>query len=133
MFKLHKKYEDFNGNEREDDFYFNLTKAELLELELSEEGGMDKRLQRLVSSQDMKEAIKVFKFIVLKSYGILTGDGKFIKSQEITNDFIHTAAYDEIFMELATDPEKANKFITGILPNMDKPSIPAPQLPNKHN
>ena len=54
MYKIHQKYEDFNGNEREDDFYFNLSKAELLEMELSEEGGMGKRLNNLIGSQDMK-------------------------------------------------------------------------------
>ena len=107
MYKIHQKYEDFNGNEREDDFYFNLSKAELLEMELSEEGGMGKRLNNLIGSQDMKEAIKVFKAIVLMYYGVQT------------------------FMELATDTDKAQKFINGILPNMEN-AVPAPPLPNKH-
>lgn len=132
MYKIHQKYEDFNGNEREDDFYFNLSKAELLEMELSEDGGMDKRLQRLIGSQDMKEAIKVFKAIVLMSFGIKTDDGRFIKSQEVRDAFTQSAAYSEIFMDLATDPDKAQKFINGILPNMDN-TVPAPPLPNKHN
>jgi hypothetical protein len=132
MYKIHQKYEDFNGNEREDDFYFNLSKAELLEMELSEDGGMDKRLQRLIGSQDMKEAIKVFKAIVLMSFGMKTDDGRFIKSQEVRDAFTQSAAYSEIFMDLATDPDKAQKFINCILPNMDS-SVPAPPLPNKHN
>lgn len=126
MFKLHKKYEDYNGNQREDDFYFNLNKAELLEMELSEEGGMDKRLQHLIDSQDMKEAIKVFKAIVLMAYGIKTDDGRFVKTQEIRDKFVQSAAYSEIFMELASDADAAQKFIKGILPNMDQQSIPAP-------
>lgn len=132
MYKIHQKYEDYNGNEREDDFYFNLSKAELMEMELSEEGGMDKRLQNLISSQDMKEAIKVFKAIVLMAYGVKTDDGRFVKNQEIRDRFTQSAAYSEIFMELATDTDKAQKFINGILPNMGN-SIPAPPLPNKHN
>ena len=132
MYKIHQKFEDFNGNEREDDFYFNLSKAELLEMELSEEGGMDKRLTRLISSQDMKEAIKVFKAIVLMSYGQKTDDGRFVKSQEIRDAFMQSAAYSEIFMDLATDTDKAQKFINGILPNMEA-AIPAPPLPNKKN
>ena len=127
MFKLHKKYEDYNGNEREEDFYFNLNKAELLEMELSEEGGMDKRLQNLISSQDMKEAIKVFKAIVLMSYGVKTDDGRFVKNQEIRDKFVQSAAYAEIFMELASDADAAQKFINGILPNMDQ-AIPAPPV-----
>ena len=132
MYKIHQKYEDFNGNEREDDFYFNLSKAELLEMELSEEGGMDKRLNRLIGSQDMKEAIKVFKAIVLMAYGIKTDDGRFVKNQEIRDAFTQSAAYSEIFMDLATDVDKAQKFINGILPNMES-AIPAPPLPNKKN
>lgn len=132
MYKIHQKYEDFNGNEREEDFYFNLSKAELLEMELSEEGGMDKRLNRLISSQDMKEAIKVFKAIVLMSYGVKKDDGRFVKNQEIRDAFTQSAAYSEIFMDLATDVDKAQKFINGILPNMDN-AIPAPPLPNKRN
>lgn len=132
MFKIHKKYVDYNGNEREEDCYFNLNKAEILEMELSEEGGMDKRLQRLIGSQDMKEAIKVFKAIVLMSYGIKMDDGTFVKNQEIRDKFVQSAIYPEIFMELATDADKAQKFINGILPNMEQ-NIPAPPLPNKHN
>lgn len=132
MYKMHKKFEDFNGNEREDDFYFNLTNAELLEMELSEEGGMDKRLKHLISSQDMKEAIKVFKGIVLMSYGKKTDDGRFVKNQEIRDAFMQSAAYSDIFMELATDAEKAEKFINGVLPKVNNP-VPAPQLPNKKN
>lgn len=130
MYKIHQKYEDFNGNEREDDFFFNLSKAEILEMELSEEGGMDKRLQRLISSKDMKESIKVFKAIVLMSYGIKTEDGRFIKSQEERDKFMQSAAYSEIFMDLATDADKAQKFVNGILPNMGNP-IP-PQIQDKH-
>lgn len=132
MYKIHQKFEDFNGREREEDFHFNLTKAELMEMELSEEGGMEKRLKRLIDSQDMKEAIKVFKAIVLMSYGIKTDDGRFVKSQEIRDAFMQSAAYSEIFMDLATDSDKASKFINGVLPKMDG-AIPAPPLPNKHN
>lgn len=130
MYKLHRKYVDYNGNEREDDFYFNLNQAELLEMELSEEGGMDKRLQRLIGSQDMKEAIKVFKAIVLMSYGIKTDDGSFIKNQEIRDKFMQTAAFPEIFMDLATDASAAEKFINGILPKINNP-VPAPPAKKK--
>ncbi len=81
MYKITKKYTDFNGVEKEEDFYFNLTKADILKMELSEEGGMDKCLERLVKTKDMKEAIKVFEGLLLLSFGIKTDDGRFVRSE----------------------------------------------------
>lgn len=132
MYKITKKYEDFNGVEKEEDFYFNLTKADLLKMELSEEGGMDKRLERLVKTQDMKEAIKVFEGLLLMSFGVKTDDGRFVRNEEARQRFISSAAYSEIYWELATDPDAAQKFIDNVIPQMDKPSIPAPALNQKH-
>lgn len=133
MYKITKKYEDYNGVEKEEDFYFNLNKADIMKMELSEEGGMDKRLERLVKTQDLKEAIKVFEGIILMAYGIKTDDGRFVKNDEIRQKFVSSAAYPEIYMDLATDPEAAQKFIEGVIPKIDQPgsSIPAPAL-EKH-
>ena len=133
MYKITKKYEDFNGVEKEEDFYFNLTKADILKMELSEEGGMDKRLQRLVKTQDMKEAIKVFEGLLLMSFGIKTDDGRFVRNEEARQRFISSAAYSEIYFELATNPDEAKKFIEGVIPKLDnESSIPAPALPTQH-
>lgn len=132
MYKITKKYEDYNGVEKEEDFYFNLTKADILKMELSEDGGMDKRLDRLIKTQDMKEAIKVFEGIMLMAYGVKTDDGRFIKNDEVREKFVQSAAYSEIFMEIATDPEKAQAFVNGVIPKLDnESSIPAPAL-QKH-
>lgn len=132
MYKITKKYTDFNGVEKEEDFYFNLSKADVLKMELSEEGGMDKRLERLVKTQDLKEAIKVFEGLLLMAYGVKTDDGRFVKNDEIRQKFISSAAYSEIYMDLATNPEEANRFVEGVIPKMDTPSIPAPALAEKH-
>lgn len=132
MYKITKKYEDFNGVEKTEDFYFNLTKAEIVKMELSEDGGLDKRLNRLIATQDIKEAIKVFEALLLMAYGIKTDDGRFVKTEEARNRFVSSAAYSEIYMDLATDPEAAQKFVEGITPKMDQSSIPAPALDNKH-
>lgn len=132
MYKITKKYEDFNGKEIERDFYFNLTKADILKMELSEEGGMDKRLQRLVKTQDMKEAIKVFEGLLLMSYGVKTDDGRFVKNDEVRQEFVSSAAYSEIYWDLATNPEEAQKFIEGVVPKLEQSSIPAPALSDKH-
>lgn len=133
MYKITQKYEDYNGVEKEEDFYFNLTKAELLKMELSEDGGMDVRMERLIKTKDMKEAIKVFEGLLLLSYGIKTDDGRFVKNDEARARFVSSAAYPEIYFRLATDVEEANKFVAGITPKIEGSSIPAPELPQKHN
>lgn len=130
MFKITKTYKDFNDVERTEDFYFNLTKAELMEMELSTTGGMTELIERIVKAQDGPAIIKIFKDLVLKAYGIKSADGRrFEKNDAIRADFEQTIAYSEIFMELATDADYAAKFVNGIMPaDMDKSSIPAPAL-----
>lgn len=131
MYKITKKFEDFNGVEKEQDFYFNLTKAEVLKMELSEEGGLDKRLDRLVKTKDMKEAIKVFEGLLLMAYGVKTDDGRFIKSDAARAEFASSAAYAEIYWDLATNPDEADKFVKGVIPKIDNP-VPAPPVEQKH-
>ena len=132
MYKITKKYEDFNGVEKEEDFYFNLTKADILKMELSEEGGMDKRLDRLVKTKDLKEAMRVFEGLLLMAYGVKTDDGRFVKSEEARQRFISSAAYSEIYYELATNPEEAQRFVENVVPKVEQSSIPAPALDQKH-
>lgn len=111
------KYVDFDGNERSEDFYFNLTKAEVAEMEMSTEGGLAKMLEKIVAEQDSRRIIEIFKDLILRSYGEKSPDGKrFTKNKEIRDSFSNTEAYSELFMLLATDAEKASDFINGILP-----------------
>lgn len=116
------KYVDFYDNERSEDFYFNLTMAEVAEMEASTEGGLSKMLEKIVAEQDSKRIIEIFKDIILRSYGEKSPDGKrFIKNKEIRDSFSNTEAYSELFMSLANDAEKASEFINGILPkNLNK-------------
>lgn len=117
MLKKTIAYEDFKGNKREEDFYFNLNKAEITEMEMSITGGMAEMMQRIVKAQDTPALIKVFKEIILKAYGVPSADGKqFEKSEALSTAFSQTNAYSELFMELATDAEKAAEFINGIVP-----------------
>ncbi len=116
MLKKTITYTDYDGNERTEDFFFNLTKAEVLEMEMGVNGGMTKLIQRLVAEQDMGQISKTFKDIILRSYGEKSLDGKYFeKSPEISRRFSQTEAYSELFMELL-DQEKASAFINGILP-----------------
>lgn len=125
------KYEDYNGIERTEDFYFNLNKAEVMEMELSKNGGMATAIQRIVAAQDAPAIIKIFKELVLKAYGVKSDDGKrFMKSKEISKAFEETEAYSIIFMELATDADAAAKFVNGILPKDMVEQASKASLPN---
>lgn len=117
MLKLTRTYTDYNGTERTEDLLFNLTKAEIMEMELSTEGGFAELIDRIVKAQDTPAIIKVFKELILKSYGVKSADGKrFIKSEELSIEFSQTPAYSDLFMELATDAKAAADFINGISP-----------------
>ena len=119
MLKKTIKYTDYEGVERIEDFYFNINKAELAEMELSTKGGMVKRIERIVAAKDNKEIVEIFKEFILKAYGVKSADGKrFIKSQEVLDEFTQSEAYSELFMELATDDKAAAEFINGIVPQM---------------
>ena len=116
MLKKTIKYTDYDGNEREEDFYFNLSKAEITEMELSKEGGMSEYIKKISATQNGPELIKLFKDIIIKSYGEKSLDGKrFIKNKELTEAFTQTEAYSELFIELASNADEAAKFINGIM------------------
>lgn len=118
MLKKTITYQDYNGNEITEDFYFNLSKAEVTEMELSRTGGLSKYIERIVAAKDVPAIINEFKYLVLKSYGVKSEDGKrFIKSEELSQAFAQTEAYTELFVELVSDAEAAAKFINGIIPN----------------
>ena len=117
MLKKTIKYTDYDGNEREEDFYFNLSKAEVTEMELSKEGGMSEYIKKISAAQNAPELIKLFKEIITKSYGEKSLDGKrFIKNKELTEAFIQTQAYSELFVELASNADEAVKYINEIMP-----------------
>lgn len=116
MYKETMKFVDYNGEEKEQTFYFNLNKAELLEMELSSEGGLEDTIKRLMNEKNGKEIVAMFKRLILQSYGEKTVDGRFTKSEEMAKKFSETAAYPELFTKLATDADAAAAFVNGIVP-----------------
>lgn len=117
MLKKTITYTDYNGNERTEDFYFNLTEAELTEMQLSAEGGLDVVMKRLIQEQNSSEMIRIFKDIIIKAYGEKSDDGKYFrKSKEISEAFLGTEAYNELFMGIVSSPDSALEFVQGILP-----------------
>lgn len=117
MLKKTISYVDYNGVERKEDFYFNLSKAEIMEMEMSTVGGLAETINKIVAAQDAPSIIKIFKELVLKAYGEKSADGKrFMKSEELSTAFSQTDAYSTLFMELATDADAAAAFVNGIMP-----------------
>lgn len=133
MLKKTMTYTDFDGVERTEDFYFNLSKAEIAELELGTAGGLAEKLKRIVAAQEKHKIIEYFKEIVLMSYGEKSDDGRrFIKSPELSKAFSETEAYSDLFIELATDANAASNFINAVLPKQDPQGggfIPAKSTP----
>ncbi len=119
MYKKEMTYTDYNGNVRTENFYFNLTKAEVIEMELEVAGGLEAYINKIVAEQDLPRLIKIFKDLLLRSYGEKSLDGKrFIKSDELRTAFSQTEAYSDLYTLLATDSEAAAEFVNGITPTM---------------
>ena len=117
MLKKTITYKDFNDEEVTEDHYFHLSKAELVELEMSHKDGLSEALQKIIAAEDGKAIIKEFKGIILGSYGKRSPDGKrFVKTQELRDEFESSEAYSTLFMELVTNTDAAIEFINGIVP-----------------
>ena len=118
MLKKTITYTDYEDVERTEDFYFNLTKAELTKMNLSYPGGFVKHLMKMSQDMDAPGLITVISDLILKSYGEISSDGRrFIKSEKLSQEFEQTEAYSELFMELCTNAEATAEFITGIIPS----------------
>ncbi len=111
------EYTNFNGERVKERLYFNITRTELQKQNMHTKGGLLSYLTRIIATRDQEEIATYFEKIINMSYGIKSDDGKrFEKSEKITQDFINSAAYDEIFFKLTTDEDYAAKFINGIMP-----------------
>ena len=131
MVKKAITYTDYNGVERTEPFYFNLSKAELMEMELGVTGGMTEMLDKIIAAKDAPSLMKTFKEMIMKSYGIKSDDGKrLIKSEELSIAFTQTEAYSVLFMELITDDKAAADFVNGIIPNEIQAEVAAQTAQN---
>lgn len=129
MLKKEITYTDFNGQKKTEDFYFNLTKAELIEYDAAyqDQGGVMEYLTSLMKHEKTGKLIMAFKDLILRSYGEKTSNGRFIKSQELRDAFMATEAYSELFMEITSGEEAVAAFINGIVPRVpDKPENVTP-------
>ncbi len=130
MLKKVIKYKDYNGTVREEPFYFNLTQAEVTEMEVSVEGGLVEMINRIVAAQNGKQIIDTFKDMIKRAYGEKSPDGRrFIKNEEVWEKFAQTEAYSKLFMELATDHNAASEFVNGIVPSKTDDDEEPPAAP----
>lgn len=127
MLKKTITYTDYDGVERTEEFRFNLTKAELVDMELTTAGTFSETMKRIIAEKDIIRIAKLFKELLLKSYGVKSDDGKrFIKSQELSEAFSQTEAYSDLYIELLSNPEEAAKFFAEVAPKMEEVSaVPA--------
>lgn len=129
MLKKTVTYTDYNGVERTEDFYFNLTRSELMEMHLTTEGGMDEKINGIIKAKSQPELEKLFKEILLKSYGKKSPDGRlFMKNDEIRAEFEASPVYDELYMKLFTDENAAADFVNGVIPQVQQNANPAMQM-----
>ena len=131
MLKKIITYTDYNNVERTEPFYFNLSKAELMEMELGVTGGMTEMLDKIIAAKDAPSLMKTFKEMIMKAYGVKSDDGKrLIKSEELSIAFTQTEAYSVLFMELITDDKAAADFVNGIIPNEIQTEVAAQTAQN---
>lgn len=132
MLKKSITYSDLDGNSVTDDFYFNLSKSELVEMELSEKDGLSAQFQELIAAEDGGKIIAALKKILSMSVGQRSEDGKtFKKSEDITNSFMQSDAYSELFMSLVSETDGAVEFIKGMMPASLAKEVVDHQLPEK--
>lgn len=117
MFAKSVTYTDFNGNERTEKVYFNLTKSEIIKLQASVDGGLSEAIEKIQKGGDPYKIVPLFDKILLAAYGEKSEDGsRFIKNQMLTEAFSQSAAYDAIFSELMLDKDAASEFFTKVIP-----------------
>lgn len=115
-------YTDFDGIERTEDFYFNLTRSEITKWSYDYDGGFEAYLERIVKTKSVRDLIAVVKDFILKSYGRKSPDGRrFEKSEKISNEFFDTNAYDALFMEFVKNPQKFSEFVKAVCPSVTEP------------
>lgn len=131
MYTKKVTYKDWLGNERTEEFNFNLTKAALMEMQFEQEGGMREYLQRIIDAKDRKALMQMFKDLVLRAYGEISADGKyFIQNDETKARFASTPVYSLLFMELTDNADAAAEFVNGIMPpDLDKVNAKPGQAP----
>jgi len=117
MLKRDITYENFDGETVTETFYFNLSRFEIIDLQVGYEKGLDAALRQIIRSEDHKGVVDIFKHIILAAYGVRSDDGRrFIKTDELREEFFQMPAYDALFMELMMDTDKAALFVRGIIP-----------------
>ena len=126
---MHKEvitYNDLNGVQRTEDFYFDLSKPEIVKMQASAKGGYDVQLKSIAASLDGAKIMDFFENFVSKAYGVKSEDGRrFMKSDEISRSFMETPAYEVLFEKLVTDDKYAADFVNAVMRSKGNAAAPA--------
>ena len=126
MLKKTITYTDYNGTEWTEDFYFNISKAELMDMEMGINGGMSTMINKIIATHDNAALYKLFTDLITKAYGEKSLDGKrFVKSKELSDSFVQTEAYSALLDDFLSNSESAAAFVNGILPKLDNKTLPS--------
>lgn len=130
MFSREFEYTGYDGKPKKDTYWFNLTEAELYEIDLSSVRGFTAQMNQLLKEERTKEIVDAFKGIILGAVGVISADGrKFIKSEEIKEDFYRSKAYSILFVELVSSGEKVAEFLKGAIPDEIRMKMEADETP----
>ena len=134
MYKKTVEYEDFNGDKVKEDLYFNLSKAELLEMNFRSKGGLKNYIEAIINTNDQNALTDIFKSLLLKSFGIKSPDGrKFMKNAQIREEFECSIPYDIMFTTLSSDAKEAAAFVNGIIPKELAEEMDKVEMPEEYN
>ncbi len=117
MFEKQIEFTDFFGNKKVEKRYFNLSEAEILDAQFDSKGDFSMLIQGIANTKDQDTLGKLFKEIILRSYGEPSADGVYFnKSKEIRDRFENSALYNALYMELLFNADKASEFINKVIP-----------------
>lgn len=121
------KFTDYNGVQREEEWKFHISRAELSHLELTTTGGLQTLVKRIMNEKDNAAMVKLFEQLIFMSVGKVSDDGRrFVKNDDVLDEFRQSEAYSELLMELFSDADKAVAFVNGIVPQPDQVPNPIP-------
>jgi hypothetical protein len=124
MIKKEIHFTDFDGNNQVEEAYFNLTEPEIVRLDAKFVGGLDAFTKNIDPVNRPEEVVDLFEDVLSSSYGVKSEDGRrFVKDPVVVGQFLDSAAYSALFMELLGDAEAAAAFMEGVL------TITAPTTP----
>lgn len=120
MFATTVNYTDFDGHERKETLYFNITEQQMRDLYQDDPDFSEKALTNAMETRDNNEFLRIMKKLILASYGEKSEDGKVHKkNKEIRENFECSAAFEQLMDDIMykADEKYLKGFFTQIFPS----------------